>query len=87
MSGPPTTLPVPPMPMRGAPVHFSQTATATQSSGLWDRVSTWATEHKAVVYTIAGVSVVVTAAGIAYYMTDSVRRVQSVTAHARYHCY
>lgn len=65
------TLPVPPMPMRGAPVHFTS-STAAQSSGLWDRVSTWASEHKAVVYTIAGVSVVVTAAGVAYYLTDSV---------------
>lgn len=38
----------------------------------WDRISTWASENKAVVYTIAGVAVVVTGAGVVYYLTDSV---------------
>ena len=67
------TLPVPPMPMRGAPLHISSNSTAAaQSTGLWDRVSTWASEHKAVVYTVAGVAIVVTATGVAYYLTDSV---------------
>ena len=43
------------------------------SSGLWDRVSSWASENKAVVYTIAGVAVVVTGAGAVYYLkSDSV---------------
>ena len=41
-------------------------------SSVWDRISTWASEHKAVVYTIAGVAVVVTGAGVAYYLTESV---------------
>jgi len=39
---------------------------------VWERISTWASENKALVYTIAGVAVVVTGAGIAYYLTDSV---------------
>ena len=39
---------------------------------VWDRISTWASENKAVVYTIAGVAIVVTGAGVAYYLTDSV---------------
>jgi hypothetical protein len=43
------------------------------SSGLWDRLSNWVSENKAVVYTIAGVAVVVTGAGVVYYMSDSVR--------------
>lgn len=44
------------------------------SSGLWDRVSSWVSENKAVVYTIAGVAVVVTGAGAVYYLTsDAVR--------------
>lgn len=45
---------------------------STPSSSVWDRVTTWASENKAVVYTIAGVAVVVTGAGVAYYLTDSV---------------
>ena len=44
------------------------------SSTLWDRLSSWVSENKAVVYTIAGVAVVVTGAGAVYYMSsDSVR--------------
>lgn len=46
-------------------------ASSTPSSA-WDRISTWASENKAVVYTIAGVAIVVTGAGVAYYLTDSV---------------
>ena len=42
------------------------------SSGLWDRLSTWVSENKAVVYTIAGVAVVVTGAGVVYYLNDQV---------------
>lgn len=40
------------------------------SSSVWDRVSTWASENKAVVYTIAGVVVAVTGAGAVYYLTS-----------------
>lgn len=44
-----------------------------KSSSLWDRVSSWASENKAAVYTIAGVAVVVTGAGIVYYLNSPVR--------------
>ena len=37
----------------------------------WDRLSTWASENKTVVYTIAGFAVVVSGAGVAYYLSDS----------------
>ncbi|POS86431.1 mitochondrial precursor protein-like protein import receptor tom70 [Erysiphe pulchra] len=37
----------------------------------WDRISTWASENKAVVYSIAGVAIVVTGASVAYYLIDS----------------
>lgn len=40
-------------------------------SSLWDRISTWVSEHKAVVYTVAGVAVVVTGAGVVYYLNNS----------------
>lgn len=46
-------------------------ATPTPPSSVWDRIATWASENKAVVYTIAGVAIVVTGAGVAYYLTDS----------------
>lgn len=37
------------------------------SPGVWDRVSTWVAENKAVAYTIAGTVVVITSAGAIYY--------------------
>lgn len=39
----------------------------------WDRISNWVSENKAVVYTIAGVAVVATGAGVVYYLSDSGR--------------
>lgn len=39
------------------------------SPGLWDRVSTWVSENKAVAYTIAGTVVVITSAGAIYYFS------------------
>lgn len=41
------------------------------SQSLWDRLSNWASENKGVVYTIAGVTLVVTGAGAIYYVTSS----------------
>ncbi|WEW60213.1 TOM (translocase of outer membrane) complex component [Emydomyces testavorans] len=46
---------------------------SSSTASLWDRVSKWASEHKALVYTIAGVAVVVTSAGVVYYLSDSGR--------------
>lgn len=54
----------PPMPP-GTPV-----AVPVQSSSVWDRITNWASENKAVVYTIAGVSLVVTGAGVIYYLNS-----------------
>lgn len=61
--------PSPMPPVARAPPDF---ASSTPPNSVWDRISTWASENKAVVYTIAGVAVVVTGAGVAYYLTDSV---------------
>lgn len=41
------------------------------NSSLWDRISTWVSENKAVAYTIAGTVVVVTGAGVVYYLSES----------------
>lgn len=42
-------------------------------SSIWDRISSWVSENKAVVYTIAGVTVAVAAGGVVYYSSTSVR--------------
>lgn len=68
MSG--ETVPIPPL--RNVALDTSS-FTSQQSSSLWDRLSTWASENKAVVYTIAGIAVVVTGAGAVYYLSDSRR--------------
>lgn len=47
------------------------TASLQPSSSLWDRITGWCAENKATVYTIAGITVVVTAAGAVYYFSDS----------------
>ncbi|KAL2045199.1 hypothetical protein N7G274_002281 [Stereocaulon virgatum] len=47
-----------------------------------ERLSAWASENKAVVYTIAGVAVIVTGAGVAYYISDS-RRGSNVAAEEK----
>ena len=47
-------------------------ATASTAS-LWDRLTTWASENKAIVYTIAGTAVVITGAGAIFYFSDSRR--------------
>lgn len=54
--GPAGTTPAPPVPA---------------DSSLWDRISTWVSENKAIVYTIAGVAVVITGAGAVYYIRTS----------------
>ncbi|GAW16250.1 hypothetical protein ANO14919_056730 [Xylariales sp. No.14919] len=52
----------PPVPNLAKPI-----AVPVESS-VWDRLTNWASENKALVYTIAGVAVVVTGAGVVYYL-------------------
>ncbi|OTA70212.1 mitochondrial outer membrane 72K protein [Hypoxylon sp. EC38] len=40
-------------------------------SSIWGRFTNWASENKGLVYTIAGVAVVVTSAGVVYYLNDA----------------
>ena len=63
--------PQPVPPFRGVQLDSSLASSSTSSTSFWDRVSTWASENKAVVYTIAGIAVVVTGAGAVYYFSDS----------------
>ncbi|KAL1874406.1 hypothetical protein VTK73DRAFT_332 [Phialemonium thermophilum] len=51
-----------------APIPPEAPAILPSDPSLWDRISNWVSEHKAVVYTVAGVAVVVTAAGAVYYV-------------------
>ena len=54
------------------PIPTTTTAIpVADNSSFWDRLSGWASENKAVVYTIAGVAVVVTGAGVVYYSQNS----------------
>lgn len=63
---------MPTIPPPSVPLPLGQPRIAVPAdSTLWDRVSTWVSEHKAVVYTIAGVAVVVTTAGAVYYIKNS----------------
>jgi mitochondrial import receptor subunit TOM70 len=49
-------------------------ATSTPPSSIWDRITTWASENKPVAYTIAGTVVVITGAGVVYYLSESRRK-------------
>ena len=62
-----------PVPIPGSSTNLGTSSLSSDASSLplWDRLSTWASENKAVVYTIAGVAVVVSGAGVAYYLSDS----------------
>ncbi|KAK5045234.1 TOM (translocase of outer membrane) complex component [Exophiala bonariae] len=53
------------------------------SPGLWDRVSTWVSENKAVAYTIAGTVVVITSAGAIYYLSGQKSSPSNATTEKR----
>ncbi len=63
--------PLPPVPSArpmAVPLNSSPAPAST-----WDKITSWISDNKAVVYTIAGVAVVVTGAGDVYYLgSDSV---------------
>ncbi len=71
MSG--QTAPVPPPQNIALDTSSITSSSPSPSLSVWDRISTWASENKALVYTIAGVAVVVTGAGAVYYLSDSRR--------------
>ena len=66
--------------MSSQPAGFSRPAntnldtsglSSSSTSVLWERLTTWASENKTIVYTAAGVAVVVSGVGIVYYLSDS----------------
>jgi import receptor subunit TOM70 len=60
-----------PAPVLSAPGPFPVGIPEQGTSSLWDRLSGWAAENKGVVYTIAGVTLVVGAGGAIYYLNAS----------------
>ncbi|KAI9758906.1 MAG: Mitogen-activated protein kinase [Chaenotheca gracillima] len=50
-------------------ISVDSSAINSGSSSLWDRVSSWASDHKPVVYTVGAVAIVVTGAGAVYYFS------------------
>ncbi|KAF2732892.1 mitochondrial precursor protein [Polyplosphaeria fusca] len=57
-------------PLQNSPGPFPVEIPDPGSSTLWDRISTWASEHKGVVYTVAGLTLVVGAGGAIYYLSS-----------------
>jgi import receptor subunit TOM70 len=55
------------------PGPFPVQIPADTSNSLWDRLSNWASENKGVVYTIAGITLVVGAGGAVYYFSNDSR--------------
>lgn len=66
-----------------APPVLDASSVANSTSSVWDRISTWASENKAVVYTIAGVTLVVTTAGAVYYFSNSSAPSQEAVAERK----
>lgn len=63
--------PIPISAARNTALDTPSLSSQPSSLPLWDRIATWTSENKAVAYTIAGVAVVVTGAGVVYYLSDS----------------
>ncbi|KAI1865843.1 hypothetical protein JX265_002906 [Neoarthrinium moseri] len=57
--------PAPPLP--------TPPVTVPVESSTWDRITNWASENKTLVYTIAGVTLVATGAGVVYYLNSDVK--------------
>jgi import receptor subunit TOM70 len=53
------------------------------SNSLWDRISIWASENKGVVYTIAGITLVVGAGGAVYYFSSDSRQNNTAASNKR----
>ncbi|KAF7574222.1 hypothetical protein PtrM4_058450, partial [Pyrenophora tritici-repentis] len=60
-------------PVPQGPGPFPVQIPADTSNSLWDRLSNWAAENKGVVYTIAGITLVVGAGGAVYYFSNDSR--------------
>lgn len=57
-------------PVPQGPGPFPVQIPVDSNNSLWDRLSNWASENKGVVYTIAGITLVVGAGGVVYYFSN-----------------
>lgn len=57
-------------PLPNSPGPFPVAIPEQGTSGLWDRISSWASENKGVVYTVAGLTLVVGTGGVIYYLSS-----------------
>lgn len=60
-------------PVPQGPGPFPVQIPVDSNNSLWDRLSNWASENKGIVYTIAGVTLVVGAGGAIYYFSNDSR--------------
>jgi import receptor subunit TOM70 len=80
-SPPPNMAPTNQAPLPNSPGPFPVGIPVEQgTSSLWDRLSSWAAENKGVVYTIAGVTLVVGAGGAIYYMSSDSQQDANIAA-------
>lgn len=70
-------------PLPNSPGPFPVEIPQAGTSSLWDRISNWASENKGAVYTIAGITLVVTAGGAIYYLTDSNKDASAPTSSTK----
>lgn len=72
-----------PLPQPNTNLGISSLSPDASSLPLWDRLSTWASENKVVAYTIAGVAVAVSGAGVAYYLSDTRKGLKEAAAEEK----
>ena len=73
------------VPIPGSNTNLGTSTLSSDASSLpvWDRLSTWASENRVVVYTITGVAVVVSGAGVAYYLSNARKESKDLGAEDR----
>lgn len=70
-------------PLPSSPGPFPVELPPQGTSSLWDRISSWASDHKGVVYTVAGLTLVVGAGGAIYYFSDDKKDASTTTPSSK----
>ncbi|KAK8098264.1 TOM (translocase of outer membrane) complex component [Apiospora kogelbergensis] len=64
------------------PPPATRIAIPISEPSVWERITNWASENKTLVYTIAGATLVVTSAGVVYYLSNDSVKAQIDTTQA-----